>query len=252
MIIEYMAKGSKTGTKPLTSAQKKQRVEDIRKDMLEKIHIVDPDFQEELKKQLKEELRRSKKSEHVFNNGILKFHSKVVNDLITIRCINNPQERDQYQQAVTELDGHTLPQNTETDIRTNMVVDFGADEFYVNANAVEYGEYCRVLREAMIAVLNHINPEHVTEAERQRNIALRNKNPVRKTRNEKEWVNFVIENMNDCEIYVDKPVRDKWIALDRTGTRRDDFKRVKGEVACMYNTGRGFDWCIRVLNKIWT
>ncbi len=109
MIIEHVKKGSKR-PKPLTPAQKKEkerekerekRVEKIKKDMLKKIRIIDPKFSQELK----EELGRSKRGEHVFNNSILKFHSDVVNDLITIRCINNPQERDQYHQAVTELDG---------------------------------------------------------------------------------------------------------------------------------------------------
>ncbi len=131
-----------------------------------------------------------------------------------------------------------------------MVVDFEEGEFYVNANEVENGVYCRVLTEAMIAVLNHINPEHVTEAERQRNIALRNKNPVRKTRNEIEWVNFVIDNMNKYEIYVDPLAKVKWI--DDKVTNQARFERVRGEVAHMYKTDRGVDWCIRVLNKIWT
>ncbi len=50
-----MNTASKRGTKPLTPAQKKERekrVEDIRKDMLEKIRNVDQNFQVELKERL--------------------------------------------------------------------------------------------------------------------------------------------------------------------------------------------------------
>ncbi len=226
MIIEYTMKGSKRGPKPLTSAQKKERekrVEEIKKDMLEKIRIIKPKFDQELE----EQLGRSKRGEHVFNNNILKFHSKVLKKFIKIHRIGNLKEHNQ--QAVTELDGHTLPQNTETDIRTNMVVHFGADEFYMNANAVEYGEYCRVLTKAMIAVLNHINPEHVTCKE-------------------KQWVNFVIDYMNKYEIYVDQLAKVKWIG--NNATRRTRFEQVRREVAHMYNTDRGFDWCIRILRLV--
>ncbi len=229
MIIEYMAKGSKRGATPSTSVQQKERekrVEDIRKDMLEKIHIIDPDYQE-LKEQLKEQLGRSKRGEHVFNKGILKFHSKVLKKFIQIKNIDTLQEYNQ--QAMTELDGHTLPQNTETDIQTNMVVDFGKDELYVNANAVFYGVYCSALREAMFNVLKHINPGEVKVDKKQR-------------------VNCVIYNMNYHEIYVDQLAKVKWIASKATNQAR--FERVRGEVAHMYNTDRGVDWCIRILTEV--
>ncbi|KAF4098130.1 hypothetical protein G5714_020160 [Onychostoma macrolepis] len=55
-IIEYMVKGAKKGTKPPTPAEQKERqkkVEAIKKDMLEKIRIIKPDFNQELEEQLK-------------------------------------------------------------------------------------------------------------------------------------------------------------------------------------------------------
>ncbi len=64
-----MMKASKSGTKPLTPAQQRERekrVKAIEKDMLEKIRIIDPDFKEELEKQLE----KSRKGEHVFNNNL--------------------------------------------------------------------------------------------------------------------------------------------------------------------------------------
>ncbi len=225
-----MNTASKRGTKPLTPAQKKERekrVEDIRKDMLEKIRNVDQNFQVELK----EQLGRAKRGEHVFNNSILTFHSDVLKEFIQINNINNLQGYNQHQQEINELGRRILSQNTETDIQTNMVVHFGEDEFYVNANGVLYGVFCRALREAMLAVLNHINPGEVPPEYRQRVI-------------------LVIDNMNNRQIYVDELARDRWIALDRTGTRQARFEEVRGEVAHMYNTDRGVDWCIRILTEV--
>ncbi len=227
-IIEYMNTASKRGAKPSTSAEKKERekrVEDIKKDMLEKIRIVDPDF----KVELKEELERSQRGEHVFNNNILKSHSKVLKEFIQIKNINNLQGYNQRQHAINELGKHTLSQNTADDIQTNMVVDFDEDEFYMNANGVVYGVYCRVLREAMLVVLNHINPGAVRPEE---------------TR----WVQFVIDNMNNLQIYVDELARDRWIGNNATKQAR--FEQVRGEVAHMYNTKRGVDWCIDILTEV--
>ncbi len=223
-----MNTASKRGATPSTSTQKKERekrVEAIKKDMLEKIRIVDQNFQVELK----EQLERSKRGEHVFNNNILRFHSDVLNNFIQSNHIDNLQGYNQHQQAMDTLGRHTLSQNTETDIQTNMVVHFGEDEFYVNANGVVYGVYCRVLRVAILALLNHINPDDVTQEERL-------------------WVQFVIDNMNNRQIYVDELARDRWIGND--ATRRIRFERVRGEVAHMYDTDRGVDWCIRILRLV--
>ncbi|KTF79953.1 hypothetical protein cypCar_00045456, partial [Cyprinus carpio] len=201
MIIEYMAKGSKKGTKPPTSAEQKERqkrVEAIQKDMLEKIRIINPNFNEELK----DELRRPKRGEHVFNNDILRFHSKVLTEFIQRYSIAN--RRGYNQQAMNELGRHTLPQNTATDIQTNMVVHFGEDEFYVNVNAVMYGEYCRALRGALLDVLRHINPGDVADEERQR-------------------VNDVIDNMNNLAIYVDQLAKVRWIGNNES--RRARFEQ---------------------------
>ncbi|KAA0721417.1 hypothetical protein E1301_Tti023158 [Triplophysa tibetana] len=225
MIIEHVLQGSKRGSKPLTPAEKKERLKKLQEDMLKKIHIIDPDFYEELK----EELERSKRGEHVLNNDILKFHSKVLSKFIQDNGIANLQRYDQIQQEVNELGKHTLSQNTAADIQTNMVFHFGEDEFYVNANAVMYGVYCRALRDALLVVLGHINPDDVTEEERQR-------------------VNFVIDNMNNYEIYVDDFAKVRWIA--NQADKQNKFRQVKQEVVNMYKTDRGDNWCIRILRLV--
>lgn len=225
MIIEYMVKGSKKGTKPSAEQEaREKKVEAIKKDMLTKIRIINPNYS----KEQKEQLERSRRGEHVFNNNILKFHSKVLTEFIQSHHIDNRQGYNQ--QAVNELGKHTLPQNTATDIQTNMVVHFGQDEFYVNANGVMYGEYCRALRGAMLSVLCPCkNPGDVTEEERRR-------------------VNFVIDNINNLQIYVDQLAKVKWIANKER--RKAQFERVRGEVAHMYKTDRGVDWCIDILRLV--
>ncbi|XP_057180489.1 uncharacterized protein LOC130548055 [Triplophysa rosa] len=228
MIIEHVAKGSKGGTKAPTPAEQKERqkkLEAIQRAMLEKIHIIDPNFYQELK----EELGRSKRGEHVFNNGILKFHNNVLTTFIQDKGISKLQRYDQIQQALNELGKNTLSQNTAADIEDEMVVHFRVDEFYVNANGVMYGVYCRALREALLVVLGDINPGDVTEEQRQR-------------------VNLVIDNMNNFEIYVDEFAKVKWIA--KKADRQNRFNRVKQDVEHMYKTERGNDWCLRILHVV--
>lgn len=230
MVIVHLAQAFTRGKKVQTSAEQKseqkdrqKKMEYIKKDMLEKIHMIDPNFNEELK----EELRRSQRGEHVFNNNILKFHCKVLDDFIQEQNIDNLQRYNP--QEMDTLRRQTLTQNAEEEIQTNMVVHFGEDEFYVNANAVIYGVYCRALRGALLNVLRHINPGEVAEEKR-------------------HWVNFVINTMNNYEIYVDQMAKVRWIA--NIETRRARFERVKQEVVTMYNTDRGYDWCISILHEV--
>ncbi len=113
-----------------------------------------------------------------------------------------------------------------------MVVDFDEDEFYVNANGVVYGEYCRALRDALFKVLSHINPDEVTQEKRQR-------------------VNSVIDNMINLQVYVDPLAMVKWISKQTNTTQAQTrFDNVRGEVANMYKSDRGYDWCIRILRLV--
>lgn len=225
MIIELMVKGSKRPPK-LSSAQQKERekkLKDINQDVAKKLTFINPN----IKQDLKEQLERSGRGEHVFNNNILRFHSKVLIDFIQARRIDNL--RGYNQQVMNDLGRHTLPPNTEQDIQNNMVVHFAEDEFYVNANAVLYGEYTRALRDALLAVLNHINAGDVTDEERQR-------------------VTELINNMNNLEIYVDQLAKVKWISNRQERQRR--FDEVRQEVVIMYRDSRGVGWCDNILQVV--
>lgn len=226
MIIEHVLKGSKKGKQPPSSAEQKERqkrVAEIKKDMLEKIHYINQNFHPELK----EELGRSQRGEHVFNNGILRFHSNVLIKFIQNQHIDNLQGYNQ--QALNVLGRHTLPPSTETKIQREMVVNFADNEFYINANAIIYGEYCRALSGALLDVLKCINPGDVTKEKAQ-------------------WVNFVIERMNTHEIYVDQLAKVRWI--NNQDNREEEFEQVRQAVVNMYNTDRGLDWCFRILHVV--
>ncbi|KAF5887513.1 uncharacterized protein DAT39_022244, partial [Clarias magur] len=58
-IIECVVKGSKWGTKltPAQQEQRKKRVQNIQREMLQKIHIINPNFNQELKEQLERSRR---------------------------------------------------------------------------------------------------------------------------------------------------------------------------------------------------
>ncbi|XP_043077218.1 uncharacterized protein LOC122326419 [Puntigrus tetrazona] len=220
MIIEYMMKGSKREQKAQAAQQKarQKKVDDIKKKMLVKIQAIDRNCNEVLI----EEVGKSKRGEHVFNNNILKFHSKVLKDFIENKIYN--------EQAVATLTGHTLPPNTAEDIQRHMVVHF-EDELYVNANAVTYGRYCAALRDAMLRVLSRTDQERVTQ-------------------NDRQQVNHIINNMNNHQVYVDELAKEEWIRQDRRGARQARFEEVRLQVVNMYENDRGLEWCLRVLREV--
>lgn len=226
-IIEYVNKGSKRGAKPpqaeLSKRERERRVEAIRRDMLEKIRILNPNYNQDLE----EELGRSGRGEHVFNNNILRFHSDVLKRFIESHSIKNLQGYNE--QTMNALGSHTLTPGTAEDIQQNMVAHFDPEDLYVNANALMYGEYSRALRAAMIDVLRRINPGDVTPEDRNR-------------------VDNIIDNMNNLQIYVDQLAKEKWI--NNLQARLEQFEMVRVEVVTMYSTARGYDWCINILQVV--
>lgn len=224
-IIEYMLKGATKGTKPSPAHQKerKKKVEDIKNKVLENSHSINPKFNQDLS----ENVKRPKRGEHVFNNGILKFHSKVLTDFIQNRGVDRLRGYDQ--QAMNELGKHPLPQNTATEIQTNMVVFFADDEYYVDANAIPFGQYCRDLRDALLVVLGNINPDDVTDEERRR-------------------VETLLNDMNNLQIYVDQAAKQKWIGNNQD--RQARVEAVRQEVRNMFSMGHFSNWCNRVMRQV--
>ncbi|XP_058271898.1 uncharacterized protein LOC131369327 [Hemibagrus wyckioides] len=223
-IVEHVKKGSKNQNLTLDQQRARARqLQDIQKRVVEKLNLIGEPFNEELK----EELKRSKRGAHVFNNDVLKFHSKVLKDFIKRYRIESL--RGYNKQTMDELGKHTLLQKTAADIQYNMVVHFDDDEFYVNDNAILYSVYSKVLHEAFLKVLRHINPDD-------------------KTDKEKQQVTDIIDNMNNYQIYVDKFAKEKWI--DNNPTRERRFEEVRGEVANMYKEERGLVWCTDIMHEV--
>ncbi|KAM9450498.1 uncharacterized protein Hap1MRO34_021102 isoform 2-T3 [Clarias gariepinus] len=222
MIIQHMVKGSTTGTKP-TSAEKEKQIKEIKtrvSEIFETMGVKAPQLDEKIK----EEQDRAKRGEHVFNNGILKFHSKVLNAFVE-KYLYELQKYDG--EALDEFKGHTLPQNTAKDIGENMVVTISTDEFYVNVNALLYGTFSKALHRAMLSVLGCTKQCDVTVKDKLR-------------------VKTVVDIMNKYEIYVDHFAKAKWIA--NNGVRR--FEEVRGQVVTMYENDRGLDWCLKILRVV--
>ncbi|XP_027004026.2 uncharacterized protein LOC113643800 [Tachysurus fulvidraco] len=154
-ITEHVNKVSKNQN--LSQAQKearKRKVEEIQRDMQEKLRKIGRQFPEELT----EQLTRSKRGEHVFNNNILKFHSKVLREFIKEEKIHLLRGYKSIEQTLNKLGEHTLSPKTAEEIQTNMVAHFDFDEFYVDMNAALYGEFCRALREAILNVMSFKTP----------------------------------------------------------------------------------------------
>ncbi|XP_046700517.1 uncharacterized protein LOC124382465 [Silurus meridionalis] len=161
-------------------------------DMCEKIRLIDTDYQMDKKvdKELYKDVRKTKRGAHVFNNDLLKFHHKVLQKFIKKYQIFNLQGYNK--EEIEEFSSHTLSQETTMEIQRNMVVHFDHEDLYINTNGVLYGTFQEELCDALLNVLGHINPEDVTEAD-------------------KERLNDVINYMNRLEIYVDQIAKEKWI-----------------------------------------
>ncbi|KAK2827745.1 hypothetical protein Q7C36_018671 [Tachysurus vachellii] len=231
-ITKHVNKASKNQN--LTSAEKGARMrklDEIRRGVEEKLSKIGRLMPGELT----EQLTRARKGEHVFNNNILKFHSNVVHDFIVKSKIHLLRGYESKEQTLKELGKHTLSPQTEADIQTNMVVDFEPHEFYVNANAILYGCFSKVLREAFVKVLCEpfVKVLHFPDPSKETN---------------KQWVTFIIECMNYYEIYVDEFAKEKWINKKQKQKMR--FLEVRGEVAHMYRTGRGLTWCAEIICEV--
>ncbi|XP_076843084.1 uncharacterized protein LOC143487799 [Brachyhypopomus gauderio] len=243
-IAEYIQNAikSKKGkwTKPI---DKVKTLEKIRCNVLEIIRLIDTKF--EFTEPLMEELKRSKRGEHVFNNDILKFHKKILKHFLKSQHIYSVKQVDS-DTLINELGNHGLDENTECEISTNMVVHFEEEEFYVNCNALVYGIYCAALREVLFLMLNlMLNPNSYAQSNIATNIEISDN--VSK-------VNYIIDLMDEKEVYVDHFAKEKWINQDRSNRRKpsrmERFKLVKDNVAHMYKHQRGVQWCAEIKNRL--
>ncbi|XP_051763645.1 uncharacterized protein LOC127519991 isoform X1 [Ctenopharyngodon idella] len=129
------------------------------------------------------------RGQHVFNNGLLKFHRSVLKDLLK----SNVRGYDELDNMVKDL-RIPLIEHQQKAISTIMVVDFSLEDKYEDFNAEVFGEYARLLREALVAYLK----ADIYDDEDEKNII-------------KTEVQDITSKMVDHEVYVDPMARDRWL-----------------------------------------
>ncbi|XP_076843067.1 uncharacterized protein LOC143487783 [Brachyhypopomus gauderio] len=225
--VNKSKKGQQKGkqTKPI---DKVKTLENITDKVQEIIRLIKPDFA--FNQPLKEELRRSNRGEHVFNNDILTFHKELLKDFFYKRQHAFNPNQDDIDTLINELGNHGLDNNTVCEISTNMIVHFDEEEFYVNSNAVVYGIYCAELRNNLFLMFN----------------------PNIEIGDNVSNVNDIIDHMNDNEVYVDHFAKEKWIKEDKRNRieRSRRFELVKDNVADMYKQQFGDQWCAEIKNRL--
>ncbi|KAL2098971.1 hypothetical protein ACEWY4_005451 [Coilia grayii] len=205
-------KRQQTGRAPVKSGTDQRKVQQIRDMTLQKIQRINQNFQ--LNEPLEDVHVRSRRGEHVINNGVITFYHKAVEDFM----------KNTYRQLNDLGIDCLLDNNTRDAIQSELVVHFSEDEFYINANAVIYGQYSQALKQALANWLAEPSQENSEEVSR---IVL--------AMNERD--------NNVDAAYVDPLARDKYIGRrnDRGSQQRQQrFETVRDEVATMFTNWRDY------------
>lgn len=140
----------------------------------------------------------SKRGEHVFNHGLLRFHCDVVKDILRFLEVN---ENTVFTQLLGKV-GSSLTTSDRNSI-SNMVVYFGPSDNYDNSNAAEFGRAIRELRKNVV--------EYLKEATRY---------PFPSNTNRlKTNVRNTVDDMIQRKVYIDSAAKNKW--LQEKGNRAD-------------------------------
>ena len=202
-IREVMGKHDKKKGQPsakLLPARANQ-LQKVQEETERKIRLVNQNF--EFPASLGDDGTRSKRGEHVINNGVITFYDKAFSEFMN-QTIN--------------LGINYLEINTKKAIETELVVYFDEDELYINANALIYGQYCRVLKRALKDFLTL--DRQVGRRQDDGNVAQNN-------------VTRIVQDMNREEAYVDEYAKVKWIG--NRGARQTRFQNIQNEVATMFS-----------------
>ncbi|XP_063056722.1 uncharacterized protein LOC134450705 [Engraulis encrasicolus] len=170
----------------------------------EKIHKINQNF--EFRIPLGDDGNRSDRGEHVINNGVISFYHRTVEDFTR-----------EYSGVITRPIGIEPPLHNDIRdaIQNVLVVEFNADELYINANALIYGEYSRVLKQALN---DWLLPAQEDVEGAQEDVVAR--------------VNRIVQIMNDEQAYVDEMARDKYIG--NQNERRVRVETIRGRVVDMF------------------
>ncbi|XP_062379673.1 uncharacterized protein LOC134068139 [Sardina pilchardus] len=184
---------------------RRKKAQEVQKETLRKIERVNQNFAiPNNARPLDDYGARSRRGEHVINNDVIVVYSKVV-DLFMSKRYNLPNDLNMTR---------PLDDNTAAAIRTELVVHFDEDELYINANALIYGEYIRVLKAALTDFL------------------------TTPTQGNRHKVSVFANLMNEEEAYVDPFAKVKWIG--NQNRKRERFETIRDKVATMFNNWDGY------------
>nr|XP_055032173.1 uncharacterized protein LOC129420988 [Misgurnus anguillicaudatus] len=167
--------------------------------------------------------KRAKKGQHIFNNGLLKFHEKVLDDLQKDLLENDyiiiPDE--EMKVLKQRLD---IPLNkTVRDAIRNTTVRFSSKEFYVDYNAFVYGKYVKQLRGKIVELL-----KTSTAIEYDTN----------ETENIRQRVKLIATKMVEHDVYVDPMARDHWLKKNKINRQQQQrqqlYNQVRNELQKMF------------------
>ncbi|XP_028829789.1 uncharacterized protein LOC114786666 isoform X1 [Denticeps clupeoides] len=216
--IENMASKGKKGSVSQEAGQQQKKMIEIKNMIQEAFRRIDPDYQidEQL---LKDTGVRSRRGEHVINNDVLKFHTKILTERGIQRDVQCPLKR-----------------SIQNDIMYEMVAEFEPYELYINVNAVIYGFYCGVLRIALWMLLEPTSQMRSNPLPAVQNWRIQ----MHRRTEEVNWrdeADRIITNMNACQAYVDPFAKVKWTGNSSAKLRK--FEDARESVAVMYQDTRG-------------
>ncbi|XP_028821476.1 uncharacterized protein LOC114773118 [Denticeps clupeoides] len=210
--IENKAPKGKKGSVSQKADQQQKKMIGIKNMIKKAIRCIDPDYQID-EKLLKDTGVRSRRGEHVINNNVLKFHTKILTERRVQRDVECP-----------------LDKSIQNDIMYEMVAEFEPYELYINVNAVIFGVYWGVLKIALFKLLHPNNymifssfpavHNWMTEISRTENV------------NWKDEADRIITNMNVHQAYVDLLAKEKWTGNSPDNLRK--FEAARQSVAVMY------------------
>lgn len=158
---------------------------------------------------------QARRGQHVFNNGLLKFHEKVLEDLHKDLFKNDIIiTEEKLQQLKKRLD---IPLSTAVQNAISTMVVHFSEEFYVDFNAFVYGEYVKQLRGKIVELLKTFTAITYVKNEAE-NICQR--------------VKWIANNMTEHDVYVDPMARDHWLNQNRNN--QQPYNQVRNELQTMF------------------
>lgn len=177
------------------------------------------------KEKTKEKDERSKRGEHVINNGVINVYRDIMGSFLVRSGITRDgigaltrlsSEESQILRDCTSY----FDTKTKTDIQNVLKVFIDEDTAYIDANALLYGTSIQLLRESAVA--------HMLELYHEPSL------PINVGSSQTRPLKEIIRTMNDCLLYVDQHALSIWLTQKGLNGRRT-YERAQLTVENMFN-----------------